>query len=62
MYFEIKSVLVLSHIEGNVFNGSLKFTKYNKRITCFVHGLFKFLLKDENKVSFEEEFEVGYKV
>jgi hypothetical protein len=30
------------HIEGNVLNGSLKFTKYNKRIIFFVHGLSKF--------------------
>jgi hypothetical protein len=29
-------------IEGNALNGSLKFTKYNERIICFVHGLFKF--------------------
>jgi hypothetical protein len=38
------------HVEGNVLNGSLKFTKYNKRIIGFVHRLFKFFQKDENKV------------
>jgi len=60
MYFEIRSVLV--YIEGNVLNGSLKFTKYNKRIIGFVHRIFKFFQKDENKVSLKEELEVGCKV
>ena len=43
------------HIANNILNGSLKFTKYIKRIIGFVHGLFKFPQKDENKVPLKEE-------
>ena len=37
-----EKICISLHVDGNVLNGSLNFTKYNKRIIGFVHRPFKF--------------------